>query len=61
MYEFSVVPENFAYLLKYSVMTENIAAKAKFVVSLDDVMFPSNSDIKHIQAWKLDGLITQEH
>ncbi len=29
----------------------------KFVVSLDDVMFPSNSGIKHIQAWKLDGLL----
>jgi len=29
----------------------------KFVVSLDDVKFPSNSGIKHIQAWKLDGLL----
>lgn len=29
----------------------------KFVVTLDEVMFPSNSGIKHIQAWKLEGVI----
>lgn len=29
----------------------------KFVVSLDDVMFPSNSGIQHIQAWKLERLL----
>ncbi|HAQ21489.1 MAG TPA: AAA family ATPase [Prolixibacteraceae bacterium] len=29
----------------------------KFVVSLDDIEFPSNAGIKHIQAWKLEGLL----
>ena len=29
----------------------------KFVVSLDDVMFPSKDGIKHIQAWKLSEIL----
>jgi predicted AAA+ superfamily ATPase len=29
----------------------------KYVVSLDDMLLPSNKGIKHIQAWNLDGVI----
>jgi len=29
----------------------------KFVVSLDDVAFPSNKGIKHVQAWGLGDLL----
>ena len=29
----------------------------KFVVSLDDVAFPSNKGIKHVQAWGLGELL----
>jgi uncharacterized protein len=29
----------------------------KFVVSLDEIVFPSNAGIKHIQAWKLKGIL----
>jgi len=29
----------------------------KYVVSLDDIIFPSNGGIKHIQAWKLEELL----
>lgn len=29
----------------------------KFVVSLDDITFPSNAGIKHIQAWKLEKVL----
>ena len=27
----------------------------KFVISFDDVQFPSKEGIKHIKAWELDG------
>lgn len=29
----------------------------KIVVSLDDILFPSNNGIRHIQAWSLEGLL----
>jgi uncharacterized protein len=29
----------------------------KFVVSLDEIKFPSNKGIRHIQAWELDGIL----
>lgn len=29
----------------------------KFVISLDEIVFPSNAGIKHIQAWKLKGIL----
>ncbi len=29
----------------------------KFVISLDDIAFPSNAGIKHIQAWRLEEIL----